>query len=291
MNAGIENEKENTMSKFTNMKIGRKLGLVLTACVVLLVGMAGLAIWGNKTMAGYEEISRQRITKAWLAEQVAGGASAATTYVEDMVFAKKVNAEEQGELVEVRKTYLAASAKFKELADTPKSKQHAADMEAMIQEWIAANTRILDLVAAGKQAEASRELHDKSMPMSKALRAKAAEAQQWQVEKLRESEQQREAAASSTMLVQISGSIVAVILAIFGGLILTRSIVKPLAAAVSHLDDVARGDVSARYRETRPGARGRDRPVVESHAGHVRQPSRSLEGHHQGDSRALFLVD
>ncbi len=232
------------MNTFTNMKIGRKLGLVLTACVVLLVGMAGSAIWGNKTMAGYEEISRQRITKAWLAEQVAGGASAATSYVEDMVFAKKVNAEERGELLEIRKGYQAALANFKELADSPKSKGHAADMEAMVQDWVATNTRILDLVAAGKQAEAVRELHDKSMPMSKALRAKAADAEQWQAQKLLESEQQREAAASSTVLWLILGSIVAVVIAVLGGLMLTRGIVKPLAVAVAHLNEVAKGDVS-----------------------------------------------
>ena len=66
--------------KFANLKIGKKLSLVLGACVFLLFSMAGLALWGNRTIAKYEADSRDRLTKCLLAEQVSSGAGCTRGY-------------------------------------------------------------------------------------------------------------------------------------------------------------------------------------------------------------------
>jgi len=51
------------MKKFANMRIGKKLTLVLGVCVFLLVSLAGLALWGNKTIEKYGDDTRNRLTK------------------------------------------------------------------------------------------------------------------------------------------------------------------------------------------------------------------------------------
>jgi methyl-accepting chemotaxis protein len=230
------------MKTLANMKIGKKLALVLGTCAFLLVSLAGLALWGNKTIEKYGDDTRNRLTKCLLAEQVSGGAASATLLVEDL--AQHSSAEKREELVQLRKDYLAALESFKQRADTPKSRQHAADMEGLVQDFIAANTRVLEFAAAGHQAEAQTVLREKSLPLSKALRAKAAEAEKWQEQLVETNEQQRQSAASAIWLTLVLGSLVAVVLAIFGGVLLTRSIAKPLGIAITHLGEVAKGDLS-----------------------------------------------
>ena len=230
--------------KFANLKIGKKLSLVLGACVFLLFSMAGLALWGNRTIAKYEADSRDRLTKCLLAEQVSSGAGSATLYVGAIAQSKRSAAAERDELLQVRKDYLAALEGFKARVNTPKSRQHAADMEQLIQEFIAVDNRILEVAAAGNQAEAMRQFQGKSMPLSKALRTKAAEAEKWQEQLVEANEQERQTAASRFWLALILGSLAAAALAVIGGILLNRSIAKPLGIAVSYLNGIAHGHAS-----------------------------------------------
>jgi methyl-accepting chemotaxis protein len=187
-------------------------------------------------------------------EEVNNGASAVTIHVQAMVLSG-VNEEGRSQLLEIRKAYLGALQDFKARADTPKSKQHAADLEELVQAFIAANSRVLEIAIAGHRSEAAKEFQEKSLPLSTKLRAKAAEAEKWQQQLVDENEEQRKTAQSSIWLALILGSLVAVVVALVGGLLLTRSIAKPLAVAVTHLDQIARGDVSgdiaAEYLERR----------------------------------------
>ena len=230
------------MKKFANVTIGRKLTLVLGVCVFLLVGLAGLALWGIRTISRYEEDTRNRLTKCLLAEQVASGAATATLHVESL--AQHPSTEGRDELLRIRKDYSAALEGFKQRADTPKSRQHAADMESLVEEFVGANNRVLDLGAAGKPAEGLKLLREKSLPLSAALRAKASEAEKWQEQLVEATEKERQSASSAIWLSLILGSLVAVALAVVGGVVLTRSIAKPLGIAIAHLHEVAKGDLS-----------------------------------------------
>jgi methyl-accepting chemotaxis protein len=232
------------MNKFANLKVGKKLALVLGACVLLLVSLTGLALWGNRAITKYDEDTRNRLIKSLLAEQVTSGASAATIQVQAIVVSTGMNEEKRSELAGIRKEYVASLEAFKAKADTPKSRQQATDLEELVQQFIAANNRVLEIASSGHRADGIREFQEKSLPLSTKVRAKAAEAEKWQQQLVDENEQKREAAASNIWLALILGSAVAVVLALVGGVMLTRSIAKPLAVAVNQLDQIARGDVS-----------------------------------------------
>ena len=232
------------MNKFVNAKLSRKLGIVLGGCVFLLATLAGLALWSNRTITRYEEDSVDRLTKCLLAEQVSNGANAAAAQMQDLVYSRKVDAQGRGELAAIRKVYVAALDAFKARANTPKSRQHAADMEELVQNFISRDNRILEIAAAGRQAEAVKGLQEITLPISKAIRAKAQEAEKWQEQLVAENEQERQAAASDIRLALILGSLLAVALALAGGLLLKRSIAFPLKLAVMHIGEVAAGNVT-----------------------------------------------
>jgi len=232
------------MKKFANLKIGKKLGVVLGASIVLLVSLCALAMWGNKVMEKCESDTHNRLTKCLLADQVTAGAAQATVIVGEIITAKKPAAAQRDEILAIRKEYQASLEDFKARADTPKSRQHADDMEALFQEFVATNNRAMDLAYSGNQAEAQKLYREKSLALSRALRAKALEAEKWQQQLVDEDEQQSKSANSVVWLALVVGGLVSVVLSLAGGWVLTRSIAVPLGTAVAHLHEVAKGDLS-----------------------------------------------
>ncbi len=60
------------MTSITNMKIGRKIGLVLGGVSILLAGLSALSLWGIHTNGQLAATLVQRLTKARLAQTVGG---------------------------------------------------------------------------------------------------------------------------------------------------------------------------------------------------------------------------
>jgi methyl-accepting chemotaxis protein len=230
--------------KLSNVRIGRKLGLMFGAVALLMISLAALALWGNRHIARYEADSRDRLTKCLLADQFGRGVALANIHLRILVSARGVNAEESAEVAQLRKDYLAALAGFKARANTPKSRQHGEDMEGMVQEIIASTGPVLALAASGRQAEAIRQFEEQSMPVFRRLQAKVDEAEKWQEQLVDENEQDRQAAASFIQLVLILGSLLAVALSVVAGVLLTRSIANPVRFVTGDLNKIARGDVS-----------------------------------------------
>jgi methyl-accepting chemotaxis protein len=236
--------KETDMTRLKDIGIGRKFGIVLGGCVLLLAGLACVSWFGFRTMAKCEEDSRDRLTKCLLADQVGRGVGAACLEVRGLLAAKKIDEQHRSELAGVRKEYMAALESFKARANTPKSRQHALEMEEMAQEFIAVNNRLIDLASSGRQADALRQFDDTAMPHFKKLQAKADEAEKWQAQLVEEDGQKREAAASNLSLETVLFALAAIALATFGGITVTRTTVRPLEDAVAHLKGVAAGDLS-----------------------------------------------
>ena len=232
------------MKKLANLPIGKKLTLVLGGCVVLLAIVAGLSLWGSKTMEKTEWFARDRLTKALLADQVARGVGSATVQVNIILASPRGNEQARTELLEIRKLYLAALADFKARADSTLSKQHAADMGELTQEFIDTNNRILELSASGHGAEAARQFQEKSLPLFRRVEAKADEAEKWQMKRVEDGEKDRESLASTVWLATVLGSLVAMVLALVGGIIVTRSITLPLHTCVTGMDEMAAGDLT-----------------------------------------------
>jgi methyl-accepting chemotaxis protein len=229
------------MKKFANLKIATKLTLVLGACVLLLISLTGLALWGQRTIAKYEEDSRDQLAKSLLAEQFACGTARATLHVEAL--AQRYSQEEMDRLLEIRKEYRAALDEFARRANTPKAQQQAAEMAALLADFLAVNTRVLELSSRGHHADALILFREKSVALSSAVRTKALEAEKWQQQLVEENERQRKSAASTVWMALIFGSVTAVAIALAGTYLLNRSIALPLRVAVNDLNKTAKGDL------------------------------------------------
>ncbi|HEX3747919.1 MAG TPA: methyl-accepting chemotaxis protein [Bryobacteraceae bacterium] len=230
------------MKTIANMKIGKKLALVLGAGVVLLIGLAGVALWGNRTLAKLDSNSRERFTKCVLAERFSSGIAEATLYVGRL--AQEPSPEAQEALLQVRKEYHSALDGFTQLADSPTSKQHAADMADLMKELLAINLRVLDLASSGNRPAALSLFRSRSLALSSAVRTKAAEAEKWQEKRVQDDQREFNATSSTVWTALMFCSLASIGVAVIGGYFFGKSVSRPLSAAVAHLHEVANGDLS-----------------------------------------------
>ena len=231
------------MTSISNMKIGKKITLVLGAIVVLLAGLSGLSLWGTHTNEELAVKLIQRLTKARLARAVEGDTSAITMNLAKMILSGKKDSETSQHILELRKTRNASLEEFKMLADTPTSIKHGADMAELVESQLAANDGVMSALSAGRMADAAKNFRG-AYTVATSLYAKANEASQYQVDRAAELEKTRKETSNMIWMALIGGSLFAAAGAIFGGMVLTRGIATPLGVVVTHLGRIAEGDLS-----------------------------------------------
>ncbi|HYW41299.1 MAG TPA: methyl-accepting chemotaxis protein [Bryobacteraceae bacterium] len=102
---------------------------------------------------------------------------------------------------------------------------------------------MLELAQEGKRSEAGAAFQV-ALPLIGAMETAARDYSAFRAKRLDEANQKLHASISRIWLVMILFGVVAVVTAGIFGTLLSRSIAKPLEAAVGHLDEVARGDIS-----------------------------------------------
>jgi len=231
------------MTSISNIKIGRKISLVLGGVVFLLLGLSTLSFWGIQTSQRLADATLDRSVKTRLATIVDKENTAIGRIVAQMVIAKKPTEEATSALAKRRKTRADALAEFTATVKTPKSIKHAADLADAIKEAVASANRTIAALHTGNYGEAIQAYAVYSK-INAAVSNIADEAEAWQESLMVESEKKRKSTESTLWILLIAGSLMAVAGAIFGSVLLTRSIATPLGKFVGHFEEVSRGDLS-----------------------------------------------
>ncbi len=225
-----------------NIKIGKKIGLVLGGTVLLLTGLSALSLWGLRVSQRLTEDTIERLGKSQLAATVASEQANISIAIGKMVLARNASEALLQEEAVCRKNRDEALAGFKAGVNTSESIGHAAEMTAITVKRTEANNSIIAHLRAGNYAEATREY---GLPLGKlSLRAKAKEAAQFQMEKAALNEKLRKQTSGIIWTALVGGSLLAIGGAVFGGFILTGGIAAPLSGVVAHLGRIAEGDLS-----------------------------------------------
>jgi methyl-accepting chemotaxis protein len=225
-----------------NIKIGKKIGLVLGGTVLLLTGLSTLSLWGLEVSQRLTEDTLDRLAKSQLASTVASEQANISIAVGKMVLAKKASEELLKEEADCRKNRDAALEEFKARVNTLESIRHAAEMAEITAKRTVANESIIAHLRGGKYADAAREY---GLPLGKlSLRAKAKEASRFQMDRAAQNEKLRKQTSGIIWTALIGGSLLAIAGAVFGGFVLTGGIAAPLTGVVAHLGRIAEGDLS-----------------------------------------------
>jgi len=231
------------MTSISSIKIGKKIALVLGGMVFLLASLSSLALWGSHTNERLQLLLAQRVIRASLAEKIAADTYGIVMTVGRIVIEKKASPESLSQRLDFRKDRNDALQQFQTLAESPTSIKQGAEMAELIAAAKSLSQQSVDMVVAGKFTDASQSFLT-YYATTAALRDKAKEASQFQLAKAAELEKTNTETASAIWIALIVGSLLAIALALIGGVALTRGIAKPLATAVAHLDEIAKGDLS-----------------------------------------------
>lgn len=230
------------MTSISNIPIGRKITLVLGGTVVLLTALSALSLWGIHTIEGLMQDSIEHLGMSQLAQDIVAEQANISIDFGKMVLAQNAGEDLVKQELDSQKNRDKELAKFKAGAITPESARHATEMAEVALKRTVANEAIMAHLRAGRYQEAAREY---DLPLGKSsLRATAKKASEWEEQMVVENEKRRKDTSRAVWMALIGGCLVAAAGAVLGGVILTRGIATPLAATVSHLNQIAQGDLS-----------------------------------------------
>ena len=148
------------MISISNMKLGKKIALVLGGTILLMVSLSGLSMWAIGTNQNLAETVVKRLTKARLAATIAGDTSAIAQNMGKMILAKGTADTVVSRIVDLRKSRDAAfTAGFKVSAvNNPASvKQGSTDMAGLIKATDASNDNVMTWLAVAQYADAIKD--------------------------------------------------------------------------------------------------------------------------------------
>src|SRR5580692_6450578 len=92
------------MKSLSNIKIGKKIALVLGAIVLVLAGLSALSLWGTHTNDQINTLMYQRLTKARLAEDIIGDTAAIALNTGNMIIERRVIDDNMNRIAARRKS-------------------------------------------------------------------------------------------------------------------------------------------------------------------------------------------
>jgi len=230
--------------KFANLKVGKKLALLVGAGVVQFACITGMLIWGIHALDVATTAADLESHKMVIAQRIPADITGAVLYISDMVVNGQVSPDLQSQVATLRQQYIAALDEAKSGADTPEGQRLVRLIEERVTAWREANNRILQLLGQHKGVDAARSYRESSAPMFGALKQAADEYIKWQQQRLVQIAEQRQALVWRVYtLFIVLGLFTAVMASIVGGFV-ARSITRPLAAVISLLQNIAKGDLS-----------------------------------------------
>jgi methyl-accepting chemotaxis protein len=234
-----------------NLKISRKLALLLSSGIGPVICISLLSLWGlgiihdasiQQEAASERMVAAQRAATSmgkvsYLVGHVALGTNCGSCHADGRAEASRIYKAE----VDVYRTVLR---QLKESERDPEGKQRVGEFEAAGERWHDINERVLGISRAGRQKEATEAFRGESIPAFSPVNKALQGYMSWQQPKLEADKQRMDRYARNVPAVVGLLALLAVAAAAFLGIAVSRTIVKPLRSAAGHLAAVAAGDLS-----------------------------------------------
>jgi methyl-accepting chemotaxis protein len=239
------------MSKLTNLRIGRKLALLVAGGLGPLVFVAGLTLWGLNGIRGAVDRQQDASEKMMIAQNASADMGRVTSIVGHIALgthcetchgvATGGDRDHQNNLV---KEYISLLSDLKARETNNDGQKLVAELQTAGARWHEINSHVLELGSAGKHDEAVETYRSESIPAYAPVDKALNDYLKWQRPRLAEVVGRANSFTHRMPIAVGSLALAALGLGLFLGAVVTRSIAKPLKVAVAHLDEVARGDVS-----------------------------------------------
>ena len=239
------------MSKMlANLRIGKKLAVLVGSGIGPIVCLGVLSLWALGAITSAVDQEQAEADKMMAAQRVASGLGRVNSVVGHITLSRQctlcheAGGGDRSNQAATAKEVLALLRELKTRENTPEGRKLVGELDTMGSSWLSTNARVLDLGKAGKSAEAATLYREDSIPNAGPVDHALRNYLKWEQPRLAE---RKEHASSLRRIIPIPVSILSILALVISatlGVAITRSITKPLTVAVTHLEEVARGNVS-----------------------------------------------
>jgi methyl-accepting chemotaxis protein len=229
------------MKFFTNLKIGKKLTLLIGGFVAQLVCVVGITLWGLQAVNVASDEALAESGKRSMAADAGKNVNSVAAYVGILTLAREVDTDVLQKIVELRSEYMAKMEALAHSVHEGDDKRQFLSFQDAVSRFREINLRVIDLAKAGKQAEAQALYKAKTMPAFHEIDIEQSKFIEIRDKELKADMGTRDRVASQVRLGLLAFCFISVVLGSILGLAMTRSIVNPLHATVEHLGDLAKG--------------------------------------------------
>jgi methyl-accepting chemotaxis protein len=230
--------------KLSNVKIGKKLALILAAGVIQLICVGGLSLWSIHAIDNAVVRVQRESLKQVATQQIMNDVARLFVGVGNIVISAKQDSQRQTAVLALRKEYRGIIFDLTTQAETDNERDLMRQLDRATQPWRDADDHVMKLSLAGKRAEASLFYQKDALPCFDGVVRVVRDILQWHKTRVEEINRSRDRLISRMSLaILLVGLLVLACTAAFTTLI-ARSIAKPLEEAVQHLEQVAGGDLS-----------------------------------------------
>ncbi len=230
--------------KFSNVRIGKKLGILIGSNLLLLVCLAAISLWAIREFDLSMDEAQAEGRRKTLALRVSSDVNGLAVCISNLVLQQRGSQDTLKRIAELRKSYQAAFEELGRMTRTDEGRRLLGTIEQVVARWKVQNLKITELTQSGEYAEAGNVYRQQFMPLFEQLSAATAEYLNHRDRRLQKLNEENEASHSQILAILLGVSLIAMLVGIGSGLMLSRSITRPLGATVNHLNVLAGGDVT-----------------------------------------------
>jgi methyl-accepting chemotaxis protein len=239
------------MNGFADMKVGKKLALIVGSGIVPVVCLGVLSLWALNSITIAADQAQAEADKMMSAQRVASSLGRVNSIVAHITMSRQcamchgvATGGDRANQAGLAKECEVVLADLKTRETVPEGQKLLGELVKVGSGWLATNTRVLELGQAGKGAEAAALFRVESIPSIGPLDHALRDYLSWEQPRVTE-RREHAAAVTRTMPIPVAVlTLLALAISTFLGVAVTRSIVKPLSVSVHQLGEVARGDIS-----------------------------------------------
>jgi methyl-accepting chemotaxis protein len=228
----------------TNIRIGRKLGLLVFAGLVSVLGVTGAAWWGLNTIDANAQAARKEARRAVLASQVARDQSDIAAHLAGTVIANKIDSQTKAQILELRKEYMGDLEELGVLTETTEDARLRQLLEQAVAQWRASNNQVIAALEQGRHAEANAVFRQQVQPNVHSVRERVSAYSAYRAQRAQAISRDEETSIVRAKTMLITFAVFGLVISMALGTLIGRGVAKALDVAVAHLDRVADGDVS-----------------------------------------------
>ncbi len=235
------------MSLMKNLRIGTRLGAAFALVAVLMIAIAVVAGLGLRSVRGdMEAVVKDRYAKVKLVNDIGDDVNLQARLMRNLLLldSEDKRQPEIAGMLDARDRIAKRYDALDKRINTTVGRSSFTKVQQARSSYVAVQTEFLNLVKGGEMEAAKTLLLDKLRPLQLAYMKELGDLTTFQEQLMDEASESAFATIDRVTALSVGGTLLGLAMAMLAGIVVTRSITRPVAVVVGDLNTVAGGDLT-----------------------------------------------